>query len=153
MEDLLDSEETPPAQDQEEDSPGDPSTFERLPFPMNPEQPVHLIEPRTLPFHGISYPSVSHWKQVEQILESWIHYGSADRPHKPQLNTRYLVGRMYHLYPNRAQAMTDYMLSYEQNPQTNHYEWRRLMATYYHQSPIPHDVNLFYPYPLPLQFE
>jgi hypothetical protein len=139
---------------EEEDAPGDPSAFERLPYPMNPNQPVHMIEPLTMPFHGISYPSPSHWKQVEHILENWIHFGTSSAgPQKPQLNTRYLVGRTHHMYPNRAQATTDYLMSYEQNPQSNTYEWRRLMATYYHLSPIPHDINLFYPYPLPLQFE
>lgn len=142
-------------EDQEEDSPGYPyEPFERLPFPMNPNQPLHLIEPGTLPFHGIPYPSLGHWKQVEQILENHIQFAtSSDGPQKPRLNMRYLVGRIHHVYPNRALAMTDYLMSYEQNPQSNHYEWRRFMATYYHQSPIPHDINLFYPYPLPLQFE
>lgn len=147
-----DSEEAEEAE--EADAPGDPAVFERQPYPMNPDQPIHLIEPLTMPFHGISYPSPSHWKQVEHILENWIHFGTSSAgPQKPQLNMRYLVGRTHHLYPNRAQATTDYLMSYEQNPQSNTYEWRRLMATYYHLSPIPHDINLFYPYPLPLQFE
>lgn len=138
----------------EEDIIGEPAVFERLPYPMNPEQPLHLIEPGTLPFQGLSYPSGGHWKEVERILENYIYFTTSSiGPHKPSLNTHYLVGRTPYIYPNRAMVLTDYMLSYEHNPKTNVYEWRRLMSTYYHKSPIPHHVNLFYPYPLPLQFE
>lgn len=153
MERLLGVDETKELE-REEDIITEASVFEGLPYPMNPEQPLHLIEPGTLPFEGLSYPTVEHWKEVERILENYIRFTTSSLgPDKPRLNTHYLVGRTPYIYPNRAMVITDYMMSYEQNPQSNQYEWRRLMSTYYHKSPIPHHVNLFYPYPLPLQFE
>lgn len=118
------------------------------------EQPIHLIEKNTLPFHGITYPNDSHWKQVEHILMSHIQFTtSSEGIQEPKTNTRYLVGRVNHRFTNQAVATTDYLMVYERNPYTGTYEWSRYIATYYDKSPIPHDVNPFYPYPLPLQFE
>ena len=118
------------------------------------ETPIHLIERNTLPFHGIPYPSTSQWKQVEQILVSHIQFTtSSEGIQKPRPNMRYLVGRVNHRFTNRAVATTDYLMVYEQNPHTGSYEWMRYVSTYYDKSAIPHDANIFYPYPLPLQFE
>ena len=124
------------------------------PTPVNPDLPLHQIEANTVPFHGIPYPDRFQWKQVEDILMSHIQFTvSADGIQKPILDARYLVGRVQHRFVNRSVATTDYMMVYEENKYTRMYEWRRYMSTYYHKSPMPHDVNLFYPYPLPLQFE
>jgi hypothetical protein len=118
----------------------------------NVHYPQEYVEHGTMIFRPIQYPSEDEWRYAGQVLESQILFTTSDMgPQPPRLYTKYLVGRVY--YSSPTSITTDYMLSYERNPRnSSEFIWVKYMATYYNQSPMPHEKNVFYPYPLPLRF-
>ena len=124
--------------------------------PTHPEfHPIEDIERGVRPFEGTLYPSYREWKHAENILVSHIMFTSSSAGiQMPRYDgLLYLVGQMIHRFVNHSTLTTDYMLRYQEddvNP--GHYVWVKYMSTYFNHSPNPHDVNIFYPYPLPLQF-
>jgi hypothetical protein len=130
-----------------------PQPDQRVPWEYGQDTrcPREFVEPGTMFFRRTYYPSEEEWKYTSQVLESHILFTTSDAgPQQPQPYTMYLVGRSYHSSP--TSMTTDYMLAYEhhpRNPQT--FQWMRYMATYYNKSPMPHEKNVFYPYPLPIQ--
>lgn len=109
----------------------------------------HYMEKGTLPLRDLVFPSKDQWKTVESILMTYILFTTSSVSiHKPIPGYRYLVGSAHHVYSNRASARTDYIMVWDPE-----YDWGRYMVTYYDQSPMRHDKNVFYPLPLPLQFE
>ena len=141
---------------------------EQLPIPPPPAQKLHLrnmyhpahpnfhpyeyVEHGMMMFRPIQYPSYDEWKYAEQVLMSQIMFCTSDDGlQSPQEGMKYLVGRVYYSAP--TSITTDYMLSYEHdlvNP--SQYIWVKYMSTYFNQSQMPYDKNMFYPYPLPLIF-
>lgn len=124
---------------------------------LQPHPNAYLTEHMEIglrPFEGILYPTLMEWKHAENILVNHIYFTmNSYGIQPPWIFTKYLVGQMIHHFPNQSVIATDYMLSYEPdfvNP--GHYHWRKYMSTYYNRSPIPYDENIFFPYPLPLQF-
>ena len=114
--------------------------------------PYEYVEHGTMIFRPIQYPSYDEWKYAEQVLMSQIMFCTSDDGiQSPKVRKMYLVGRVYYSAP--TSITTDYMLSYEHDPVNLHeYIWVRYMSTYYNKSPMPHDENVFYPYPLPIIF-
>ena len=114
----------------------------------------HYMEMGMIPHPGLMFPSKTQWKTVESILMSYIQYTTSNQGiQSPILGYKYLVGSAPHRYPNGAYAQTDYIMMYEYNLTTETKEWMRYMVTYYDQTPMRHDKNVFYPLPLPLQFD
>ena len=108
----------------------------------------HYIETGMLPFHGILYPTLEQWDSVKAILLTYIQFTTSSQGIKsPMEGRKYLVGHVPHRFPNRVWAHTDYIMMYDKK------EWKRFIVTYYDQSPMRHDKNVFYPLPLPLQFD
>jgi hypothetical protein len=118
----------------------------------NVRYPQEYVEHGTMIFRPIQYPSEEEWRYASQVLESQILFTTSDAgPQPPQVYTTYLVGRVY--YSSPTSITTDYMMSYERNPRnSSEFIWVKYMATYYNKSPMPHEKNVFYPYPLPLRF-
>jgi hypothetical protein len=145
------------AKEEEEKEPGLPVLSQPMVFvafgsgPSHPAYPQEYVEHGTIVFRPIWYPSEDEWKYARQVLESHILFTTSDMgPQPPRPFTRYLVGRQY--YSSPTSITTDYMLSYERHPQNpSEFIWIKYMATYYNQSPMPHEKNVFYPYPLPLR--
>jgi hypothetical protein len=116
--------------------------------------PIEYLETGVRRFEGLMYPTYLEWKNAENILLSHIQFTTSSYGiQQPWLFTKYLIGQMIHRFPNHSTLTTDYMLAYEPdivNPGS--YVWRKYMSTYYNKSPLPYDENIFFPYPLPLQF-
>jgi hypothetical protein len=117
--------------------------------------PMEYLEPGVRRFDGLLYPTYHEWKHAENILIGHIQFTTSSYGvQQPWLFTKYLIGRMIHRFANHSTLTTDYMLSYEPdmvNP--GRYVWQKYMSTYYNKSPCPYDENIFFPYPLPLQFD
>lgn len=118
----------------------------------DPDYPQEYVEPGTMIFREIPYPTEDEWRYAGQVLESHILFTTSDAgPQQPHPYTKYLVGRVY--YSSPTSITTDYMMSYEHDPRNpSKMIWIKYIATYYNQSPMPHEKNAFYPYPLPLRF-
>ena len=116
----------------------------------HPDYPQECVEQGTMIFRPIVYPSEEEWRYASQVLESHILFTASDAGlSQPHPYARYLVGRVYDATP--TSITTDYMLSYEHDPRNpSKMMWIKYMATYYNQSPMPHEKNVFYPYRLPL---
>ena len=114
--------------------------------------PYEYVEHGTMIFRPIQYPTYDEWKYAEQVLMSQIMFCTSDAGiQTPKVGKMYLVGRVYYSAP--TSITTDYMLSYEEDLVNPHeYVWVNYMSTYYNQSPMPHDENVFYPYGLPIIF-
>lgn len=115
-------------------------------------RPYEYVEHGTMIFRPIQYPTYDEWKYAEQVLMSQIMFCTSDSGiQSPKVGKMYLVGRVY--YSSPTSITTDYMLSYEHDPANPHeYVWVKYMSTYFNQSPMPHDENMFYPYALPIIF-
>ena len=123
--------------------------------PTHPEfHPIEDIERGVRPFEGILYPSYLQWKHAENILVSHIMFTSSSAGIRlPRYDgLLYLVGQMIHRFVNHSTLTTDYMLCYQEDVNPGHYVWVKYMSTYFNRSPNPYGANIFYPYPLPLQF-
>jgi len=116
----------------------------------HPDYPQECVEQGTMIFRPIVYPSEEEWRYASQVLESHILFTASDAGlSQPHPYARYLVGGVYDAAP--TSITTDYMLSYEHDPRNpSKMIWIKYMATYYNQSPMPHEKNVFYPYRLPL---
>lgn len=150
--------------EEEEEEQEEPVTPQTLPPPPSAQlhlgnmyHPAHpnfrpYVEHGTMMFRPIPYPSYEEWKYAEQILMSHIMFCTSDSGFQsPQVGRMYLVGRVYYSAP--TSITTDYMLSYEHDPANPHeYVWVKYMSTYFNQSPMPYDENVFYPYALPIIF-
>jgi hypothetical protein len=99
------------------------------------------------------HPSNAMWKYAEHRLEDFITFTVANTPQRPTIGVRYLVGRYvmnYPVYPINA-ITTDFIMIYDlQDEET--YGWSQYVVAYYDKSPFPHEVNVFYPLALPIQF-
>ena len=116
--------------------------------------PIEYMEKGVYRFEGMLYPTFQEWKHAEHILMSHIMFTSDSMGVvQPCMEQMYLVGQMIHRFVNHATLTTDYMLSYESDPVNPCQNiWVKYISTYYSKSPMPYDENIFYPYPLPLQF-
>jgi hypothetical protein len=122
----------------------------QLPRDHVASRPFEYIEPGTILYHAIPQPTWDDWKYAEQILDNYIIFTGSDSGHsKPIPGFRYLVGRYTH--SDLVALVTDYMLSYEPD-ENDVYGWTRYVSTYYNQSPMPYDANIFYPHQFPLCF-
>ena len=116
--------------------------------------PIEYLETGVRRFDGLLYPTYLEWKHAQNILISHIQFTTSSYGiQQPWLFTKYLVGQMIHRFANHSSLTTDYMFAYEPDPvNPGHYVWIKYMSTYYNKSPCPYDENIFFPYPLPLQF-
>jgi hypothetical protein len=144
-------------EEEEEEEPGllpAPMVFEEFgpAHTSHPDYPQEYVEPGTMIFRAIQYPTEDEWRYAGMVLESHIMFTTSDAgPQSPHPYTKYLVGRVY--YSSPTSITTDYMMAYEHDPRDpSKMMWIKYMVTYYNQSPIPHEKNVFYPYPLPLRF-
>ena len=116
--------------------------------------PREYMERGVHPFSTMSYPTYNEWKHAENILVSHIMFTTSSTGiQRPRVDIMYLVGQLVHRFMNQTTLTTDYMMRFEEdivNP--GHYIWVKYISTYYSRSPLPYNENIFYPYPLPLQF-
>ena len=142
-------------EEQEEKQSSPPLRLHRtMMYPHPQAGPVELLEIGVRRFASLLYPTYLEWKHAENILVGHIQFTTSSYGvQQPWIFTKYLVGQMTHRFVNHSSLTTDYMLAYEPdlvNP--GHFVWRKYISTYYNKSPIPYDENIFFPYPLPLQF-
>jgi hypothetical protein len=91
----------------------------------------------------VYFPNESEWKRMEEEALARIHFTINDIPNYPEPDMFYLVERQYDYG-----KYTDYILYWEQSDEYT--GWRRFLAVYYKESPLPYDIYLLEtPPPLP----
>jgi hypothetical protein len=103
---------------------------------------IHVQEDYPFDYACFYFPKEIEWRFMEESSLDKIYFTVDDTANYPHPELFYLAGRRVD-----NEKITDYLLLWEE---TELYTgWRRFLAVYYDNTPLPYDVNLCYPPPLP----